>query len=66
MHIFCLVKGHDWRFSYNHGIPLGCSWEEWDKIKNESYPVHQCTRCGVYDSKSDATAESLRVKGRSG
>lgn len=63
MGLLCWLKGHDWKFSYNHGIPLGCSDEEWEKLKDITYPVHRCKRCGIEDSAPDTTAKSLRAEG---
>ena len=45
MNIKCLTKGHEWRFSYNHGIPAGCTDEQWDKLIKDSYEVSECNRC---------------------
>ena len=64
--IICLFRGHDWRFSYNHGIPLGCTDEEWDKLIGKSYAVHQCMRCGASDLPPDTQAKILRAEGRQG
>lgn len=68
MNIKCLFGHHDWRFSYNWGMPLGISSEDTDKMfKNgTTYPVHQCIRCGKEDSELDAAGSKLRAEGRSG
>ena len=48
MNIKCLFRGHKWKFSYNHGIPLGTSTEDALRMFDEgkSYAVYQCTRAG--------------------
>jgi len=48
VNIKCLLKGHKWRFAYNHGIPLGCSDELWDKLwaDGTAYAVSMCERRG--------------------
>jgi len=51
--IICLIRGHDWEFAYNYGIPLGCSPELYEELKSKSLPVNRCTRCGAYDHESD-------------
>jgi hypothetical protein len=53
----CKFKGHKWNFSYNHGIPLS-STESLEKLfvkfqTGEYYPVNRCSRCGIYNHKSD-------------
>ncbi len=47
MNLICLVKGHDWAFGYNHGIPRGASWEQLERAKKSGklYEVHVCSRC---------------------
>ncbi len=52
----CLLGRHDWRFSYNHGMPLGISLEDsLDMSKSgKSYAVYQCTRCPK-QSREDGT-----------
>lgn len=45
INIKCLIKGHNWKFSYNHGIPLGCSEKQWDILIKNSYQVFECTIC---------------------
>lgn len=47
--VVCLIRGHDWRFSYNHGIPLGdnrpySEVEEGFK-SGKAYRVSECRRC---------------------
>jgi len=43
----CLFGRHDWRFAYNHGMPLGISTEDALKMfeRGETYTVYQCTKC---------------------
>ncbi len=43
----CLFGRHDWRFAYNHGMPLGTSTEKALLMlkSGKSYGVYQCTRC---------------------
>ena len=55
--LICKVRGHDWKFAYNYGIPLG-STEPLDetlrKFKTgEYYGVNRCTRCKIYGSTLD-------------
>jgi len=48
MNIKCLFGYHDWKFSYNHGMPLGVGWKEYDKMwkDGKTYAVDMCTRRG--------------------
>ena len=68
MNIKCLFGHHEWEFSYNYGVPLGCSNELWDKLVKEkkTFPVNCCTRCGKEDCEPDAQGRSLRAEGRRG
>ena len=66
MNLICRIKGHDWHFSYNHGIPLGCSDKQWELLKDESYPVHECSRCRIEDAPLDKEAKRIRSYGRKG
>ena len=47
MNIRCLLGHHDWKFAYNHGMPLGVSTNDALKMfdDNSTYAVYQCTRC---------------------
>ena len=47
MQIRCLFKGHQWKFAYNHGMPLGISLDSALIMfkKGRTYEVYQCTRC---------------------
>lgn len=48
MNIKCLFRGHDWRFAYNHGMPLGLSTENALRMfdENKTYAVYRCLRPG--------------------
>ena len=48
MNIKCLLSHHNWKFAYNHGIPLGTSMDDALKMFEEgkTYAVDQCTRRG--------------------
>jgi hypothetical protein len=55
--LICLFKGHDWKFAYNYGLPLG-SREPLNEILNkfrsgEYIKVNRCSRCGKFSHKSD-------------
>lgn len=47
MNIKCLLGHHDWRFSYNHNMPLGASTEGALKMfeENKTFAVDECRRC---------------------
>ena len=47
MNIKCLFGHHDFRFSYNHGMPLGISMERAMEMfkTGESYGIHECRNC---------------------
>jgi hypothetical protein len=53
--IICGLKGHVWRFSFNHGIPLGCSDEDWDKLwaEGKAWQVDACERCNTQAKRLD-------------
>lgn len=44
----CLFGKHDWRFLYNHGMPLGIDIEHALRMLSdkEAYGIDACTRCG--------------------
>lgn len=47
MGIKCLLGRHDWKFSYNHGMPLGISTEDALKMDKDgsTFAVDACRRC---------------------
>ncbi len=54
MNILCLFKGHAWKFSYHHGMPLGTSTEDALRMLKEgkAYSVDLCTRHGCEKQSS--------------
>ncbi len=54
--IRCLFGRHDWRFSYNHGMPRGLSLDDALELYEDgkTYAVYQCTRCPK-QSREDGT-----------
>lgn len=56
MNLKCMLVGHEWRFSYNHGMPFGITTEVALEMfeKDETYPVFECTRCGKQARLVDA------------
>lgn len=49
MNIKCLLGYHNWRFGYNHGIPLGTKLSYSEALNmlgdGRAYQVDECTRC---------------------
>lgn len=48
MNLICLFRRHNWKFSYNHGMPLGTGTEAaLDMLRQDkSFAVYRCTRPG--------------------
>lgn len=61
MGIKCLIKGHDWRFGYNHGMPRRISTEDALKMLHEgtSYGVCICYRCKTQARLTDGVMIKL-------
>ena len=55
MNVGCLMGHHDWKFSYNHGIPLGMNTEDTIKMFDEgkAFAVDACKRCKAQSSFID-------------
>ena len=56
--VICSLKGHhNWKFAYNHGIPLGTKMtnEEMDAgfKSRKFFAVHRCETCKIYDHEND-------------
>ncbi len=47
MNLICLIKGHNWAFGYNHGMPHHISTSEALDLLHSGavYEVHMCSRC---------------------
>ncbi len=64
MNIRCLFGHHDWRFSYNHGVPLDASMGEALKMfkEDKTFAVDRCTRhgCGKQSRLVDGVRMILR------
>lgn len=47
MNLKCLLFHHDWKFSYNHGMPFGTSTEDALKMFEDgrTFAVDACRRC---------------------
>lgn len=64
MNLICLIRHHIWRFSYNHGIPLGDPRsidEVLEDLKTgKAYQVDECTRCHAQSRVIDGVRVILK------
>lgn len=64
--IGCMLGHHSWRFSHNHGIPMGCKDSLDETLRRfstgEVYGIEECQKCHIQSSRIN---EERRVLPRS-